>query len=781
VQKIWVPWLALLAVMAVTAAVYAPSVPGGFVWDDRALILNDEQVHSTAHAPSLFTRDFFAPGEDDVEYGYYRPLVSLSYMLDWAAWGENPLGYRLTNLLWHLAATALLFVLLLRVLPPTIWPATVGAAMFGLQPVHVESVAWIAGRTDVICTALALGALVAWQLYLEKNRERIDPESIPKKKRRLMKEAPERSGLGWVALAAVLLLGSLLAKEMGFIAVAMVWPWAYLTVARDRESLRRVLPELAVLTIPAAIYLLLRVGLAGVTTGVAPEAHTWVNALMTFPSALTLYLGRLVLPINFTAYMVHPYVSHPFSPWGAVGLGLIVLAGVLLWQAWKKMPLAALMLTGLLLSFVPLANLVRISAPADMGFPMADRFLYLPGAFFAALWAVAVQDSRRKRSSLILMLVFLGLASVVYFRVTVEAAERWTDEAAVFEHALQKNENAPLLWTTLGATYRRAARNEEALAALEKARDLNEKLGTADPVAIENNLGTALAAAGRLPEALAAFDRAATFGRQIDRVQFNRGEALRLLSKKTEALVAYEAAIAANSNYLAPRLRRAALLAARDQTEAARAELKTVLGLSPGHLEAKAMLARLGDAPVEGDPRLLEANRLFRAGKIEEAEALLRAVLADDPEQPEALVGLAHVERRRGNPAEAQSLLQRAVRVQPDNPHSWLTLGAVQGQQKDYVASEQAYRRALTLLPEEPQTRVGLASALFQNGKRDEAGAVLEEAAKLFPDDLGVILGQITYAFEAGDPDQARAYLQRAAELAPTHPQVKTWTGVLSQ
>lgn len=768
-----------VVILVLSALAYLPSVGGDFVWDDRPLILGDTQIQSFEALPQLFARDFFAPGEVRGKYGYYRPAVSLSYMIDWALWKDNALGYRLTNLFWHLVCTLLVWLLARRLIAKPPWAADVAAALFGLHPIHTESVAWIAGRTDVLCTAAALGALLAWEAYLRRNDARLGFVSAKKK---TDATPPARAGWGLLTAALALFAASLFAKEMGVVVLPAALALAYFH-RPERAALRRLTPEGALLVAVLVAYLALRIGVAGVLADTPPPEHAWWKAALTFPAALAIYATKLLAPVQLSAYYVQPYATHPFSLAGLAGLALLAGAGFVLVRLCKRDAALALLVLLLLLSLGPLTNLVRISAPRDMGFPMAERFLYLPSAFACLLVALAIGriNVGGKRGATMIAAVAVLVALALGVR-TVSASQLWRDEKLVFEHALEVNDQAPLMWIALGAAYRRDGRVDEALQALRKAETLNETLKSADPVALYNNLGTALATAGRLGEALEAFDRALERGRETDRVQFNRAEALRLLGRPDEALTAYDAALRVTPTYIQARWRRGSLLAELRRIDEAQADLQDVLRRVPDHPEANALLRELAQAPVEqpADAKLREANELFRADKVDDAEIALKQVLELRPGDPEALIGLAHVARRRNQIEQAVTLLRQALLAQGDNPHTYATLGGLQGRLKDYAAAAVSYRRAVELAPDDPGLVAGLASALFRTNDRAGAKAALDAAAKRFPDEPAIVLALLNYYFESGDLATAKKLLPRAVELAPTHPQVRQFQKVLA-
>jgi tetratricopeptide (TPR) repeat protein len=717
--------LLLAAVLALATLAYAPSLGGDFVWDDRPLILDDPQIRGFGNLPRLFARDFFAPGADDFEYGYYRPLITASYLLDWALWRDRPFGYRLTNLLWHLLATALLYFWLRRLVPEKSWAALLGATLFGLHPIHVESVAWIAGRTDVLCAAFALASLLAWQVYLERNGARLDFAPAEKNKR------PRRTALGLYLFAGLMFLFSLLAKEMGVVALPIFVAAAWLAAERKPARLKMIAPELAGMLAALALYLALRVGVAGVTTGVSAPNHTWWKALFTFPGALAVYLGKLAFPLRQSGYLVRPYQTQPFTAWGIAGL--LLLAGLILlaWRARNTAPLVAVSAACLLLSFAPLANLLRISGPRDMGFVMAERFLYLPSALMCLLIvAGAVWLTERRptlpRRALIAIVVVIGVGLGVR---TALAARVWTDEGRVYEQALSIEPDAPLLWTNLGAYYRRHGRLVDALAALRRAEQINQRLQSADWVSLYNNLGTALASEGKLGDALAYFDQALQAGGQEDRVQFNRGEALRLLGRTDEALAAYDASLRSNSEYLDPRLRRAQLL--------------------------------------------------FAKNDLDGAERELREVLRREPREPDALANLGMLLRRRGKLADAAAALRQSLSLKADNFSALMALGGVAGQQERFADAAAAFEQAMRLAPNDPRPVVALAAALFRLGDRERAKALLDDAYRRFPDQPDVLVNLMHYYYETGDLARTRELLARALAVAPNNPEVQRYRAAL--
>src|SRR4051812_2117042 len=150
------PAILAAAVGTIAALMFAPALGGGFVYDDNPLIAHNPWVHSLRFLPRWLSTDFWDTSEEVKRFGYrmiyWRPGVSASYAFDWQLGQGSPALFHLTNLLWHAAAAALAFFALRRWVG-SVFVAFLAALFFAVHPTKAESVAWIAGRTDILCTA----------------------------------------------------------------------------------------------------------------------------------------------------------------------------------------------------------------------------------------------------------------------------------------------------------------------------------------------------------------------------------------------------------------------------------------------------------------------------------------------------------------------------------------------------------------------------------------------------------------------------------------------------
>ena len=396
------------ALLLLLAACFAPVLRNGFV-------NYDDDVYVTAN-PMLgkpLATDTLRWAFTTFRASNWHPVTWLSHRADVALFGFDARGHHLTSLALHAANTLLLFLLLSRC-TGAVWRSVGAAALFGIHPLHVESVAWVAERKDVLSTFFLLLTLLAYRRYL--------------------------GGRDARSYAAVLLFFSLglLAKPMlvtlpVLLLVLDFWP---LGRWRDRrnpgDTLRRLLTEkaplLALALLSGAVTLAAQArGGAVKTFGEYPFAERLGNALVSTAR----YLGKTLWPEGLVVFYPHPGGSLSA---GTIALSALLLAAVTacVLLAAKRRPFLAAGWGWYLVTLSPVLGLVQIGAQA-----MADRYTYVPlaGLFVAALWGAADGRPRRRRRDAVLAAavaaLLLPLAAATRHQVGV-----WRDSVSVFEHAL---------------------------------------------------------------------------------------------------------------------------------------------------------------------------------------------------------------------------------------------------------------------------------------------------------------------------------------------------------
>lgn len=410
--------IALAALTAAIGLVYASSFEAGFVLDSRAQIVDNPMVHAATwqNVRYLLTHDYWQPFASG---GLYRPLTSISYLVDYSVLGNGarPAGYHAVNVLLHLTCTILVYALLWR-LTRRPWATMVGAALFALHPIATEAVTNIIGRADLLA---ALGVLAGMFLHLHARAAR-----------------GARRGVCLVALAIAAAI-ALFAKESGAVLLPAL---LLLDATRARGEGRRPAWSSYLAVLPAlAMYLALRLYAQSNSPAVEPispidnplvEAGFW-PARLTALQVLGLGMRLLVWPAHLSAdYSYAAIVPMPWPPSAvhvAAALAPLALAAAL--GFWFRRERAFLFfLAFYFLALLPSANLVVL-----VGSVMAERFLYLPLFGFAGVVGLLVERAagvsvRSARA------VAVGAAvALVLVTLGVRTAQRnrdWNDELSLW-------------------------------------------------------------------------------------------------------------------------------------------------------------------------------------------------------------------------------------------------------------------------------------------------------------------------------------------------------------
>ena len=362
---------AAAAVFALTAALYAPTLGGGFVYDSIGQVVYSDYIHRPENRAEVLTLRVVAKDELDRN----RPLLLASLMADAAVWGKNPFGYRLTSVLLHALNAALVCAVALatlaRITPVrsgAVFAAAAGALVFALHPLVVEAVAEPSNREDILVLLAALTGIFV-----------------------IVRGNPSRSWPALNALLATLAFLAVTAKESG---VAVPFVFAAAVLLFDVGTWQKFAPGLlggllAVATFLAASYAL-RPTNSGVFLEAPPPLAADILAILGVQARIwALQLSQIFAPGNLSAHYQPEAIARITSPQAASVLALAAAAGA--FAAWKSR-LAALGLALAALTVLPASNI------AAQFQPVADRYLYAPvaglGMVAAALREKFVRISR---------------------------------------------------------------------------------------------------------------------------------------------------------------------------------------------------------------------------------------------------------------------------------------------------------------------------------------------------------------------------------------------------
>jgi tetratricopeptide (TPR) repeat protein len=612
------PLLFGLGLVLLTLLVYRDAPSFEFVnFDDGLYVTGNRQVQQ-----GLTWDGFLWAWQANVASNWH-PLTMLSHMLDCELYGLNPRGHHLTSLLLHLANVWLLFEVLRR-MTGRAGPSAFVAALFGIHPTHVESVAWIAERKDVLSGLFFLLTLAAYHRWVRGR-------------------TPRRYALVALLFACGLLSKPMLVTLPCVLLLLDVWPLGRLRFEEVRsvrqlwQGLRPLLVEkipLFVLSMASsAVTVYAQQGSLATLEAVSPGRRVG-NALVSY----VVYVAKNVWPEKLAAFYPLP---------GAVPLGKVLGAGALLlaitalvvWRL-RRAPWLAVGWFWFLGMLVPVIGLIQVGRQS-----MADRYTYLPsiGLFLAITWGVMEllgAESRMRRAAL----TGAALAVVGALSITAHAqAGTWKDSLTLFRHALQVTQNNYLAHLNVAVALSSQGDQQGALHHYQEVLRLQPNLAEAHAA-----LGTALRRWGRTAEALPHLRRAVRMKPERARLRHSLAVALEELGRKDEAMVELRKAIE-----LSPRLADAhyglgALLQEQGKPDEALEHYRTALEINPDlhglYAPTATLLAQRGEMG-EALRHYQEAVRrqptpsahfnlaltLERMGRIEEARQQYERALALDP------------------------------------------------------------------------------------------------------------------------------------------------------
>jgi Flp pilus assembly protein TadD len=652
----------------------------------NAFILYDDNVYVTANRHVLAglsaagVRWAFTTG-----YGAnWHPLTWISHMADVSLYGLKPWGHHATNLLLHLANTILLF-LALRSLTGRSWPSAWVAGLFAVHPAHVESVAWISERKDVLSAAFWFATLGAYGEWVRK-------PNLPR-----------------YLLVLLLFAGGLMSKPMvvtlPFVLLLLDdWPLGRLSAgARIRVLTRLVLekaPLLAVAALASAVtFFVQRAGGAVGTLEKYPLGVRIANALVAYAR----YLKMFVWPSRLAIFYPHPGSSLPKLEVAGAGLLLAAISAGAIFMR-RRAPYVFVGWFWFVGTLVPVIGLVQVGNQA-----LADRYTYVPfvGLFLAVAWGVEALVAAWPRPRL--ALAACAAASLLAFAcVSAVQVRRWKDSEILFLHAIAVTPPNIVARNNLGNYYNETNRPAEALPHLYEALGINPRSWEA-----YNNLGHSLFEMGRYEEAGAHFAEALRLHpgdgaalNNLARVRFVQGEIA--LSARL-----YRAAVTAAPESADVRLRYAVALLMENRTAAAVEQLEHCVALEPGDPQYRGLLA--GARALAEDPRGPAAEDMRRR-------------LAND--QREAATAL-HARQRN---EEAILRLRRALELDPSSIAARNDLGQILTEQGRLEQASEEFRRILVLTPASADAHNNLGYTLALRGQKQAAIAEFQEALRLQPD-----------------------------------------------
>jgi protein O-mannosyl-transferase len=495
-----------LGLLVLIALAYAQVRAFGFVnVDDQSYVYENPLVRqglTWAGVVQAFTR---------FQAANWHPLTWLSHQFDVQLFGLDAGAHHLVNVVIHALDTLLLYALV-RQLTARPWRSALVAALFAIHPLHVESVAWISERKDVLSTLFLLLTLLTW----------VDHVRQPRTSKYL--------------LALGLFVLGLLCKPMlvTLPVLLLLLDWWPLGRPVSAATLLEKVP-FALLAAASSVVTLLAQASGGAAASLAaiPPFGRVANAIVS----AALYLWKAAWPARLAAIYPHPLLSGVGLPAWQVVLSAAVLAGLglLAWRERVRRPWLAFGLAWYLATLLPVIGLVQVGMQA-----MADRYTYVPliGPFLAVAWAGAELLERGSVRGAAAWLIG-GIPVLALTVGTWNQVATWRDSVTLHRHALAVTERNWIAWVGLGDALSEAGEPEEAIPAYRNALEIR-----ADEAQAWGGLGVALGRLGRPAEAIEPLRQAVRLNPELGEAWYNLGVALGGLGQHAESRDASERAVA---------------------------------------------------------------------------------------------------------------------------------------------------------------------------------------------------------------------------------------------
>jgi len=610
-------WICLFLVISILC-VYGQVRTFSFVnFDDR------QYVTGNYHVQAGFTLESIRWSFTATQASNWHPLTWLSHMLDCQFYGMNPGHHHMTNVLFHILNSLLLFFIFKRI-SVSLWKSAFVAALFALHPLHVESVAWVAERKDVLSTFFWMLALWSYAGYVKSSK------------------------LDKYLLIILFYILGLMAKPMivtlPFVLLLLdywplkrfqLWPSNDENPAVQRPFyfglIREKIPLFILSFASSAITYLVQNSSGAVNSLVAIPFHLRVaNALVSYVG----YIGKMLWPHNLA--VLYPY-PRSIALWKIVGAGLLltVITGLVL-RLLRSKPYLAVGWLWYLGTLVPVIGIVQVGSQA-----LADRYTYVPliGIFIMATWGISDWVSKKyyKRIGFYAATTAIVLLLMITSRLQVKY---WTNSVTLFEHAINVTGDNGIAQHNLGEALAEQGNLNKAVEHYKAALKVNPDLAGTN-----FNIGVYFREEDKIDEAINHFSRILSEKSDRAAAQYELEDTMKKRGNLSRAVKCYLEAIKIRPGYVKAYNNLGVIFAAQNKVEAAIFFLSKALQISPRYAGAHYNLGKI----------------YFNRNDTEKAIFHFQKALQFDPNMVQALYQLSwirstHEDKKYRNGKEAVKL-----------------------------------------------------------------------------------------------------------------------------
>ena len=686
--------ISILIIAAVSFIAYCNTLSGEFIWDDRKLILDNYYIKDWGNLSTNVTSDFFFTSREEGKIGYYRPVIILSYMINYSLFKIDPLGYHITNILFHLLNGILIYLLAVHLLG-SVRISLLASLLFSVHPVHTESVSWIAGRTDVIACTFFLTSLYLYIKFTEKKR------------------------LSLYILSLLSFILSLFSKEMAVTLplILIIYDYYYTAEGSSEKFFKRLrlwLPFFAIIP----IFLFIKYAILNISMG-NPHVASFGKffTMVTFGKAFIYYLKKLLWPFLLNAYVVLPFTTNIFSPAVLLTLTIFIFSLYFILKWGHQFKGLSFILAFFWTTLIPVSNFIPISAPTDMGFPTCERFLYIPSVGFSLICALALESLIKRLASKTYykVLYALSLLSILscYFLATLIRNEDWKEELHFYKKTSQ---SSPLAYI------------------------------------IHNNLGNAYVDKKMYAEAKRKFQYILELEPDFYFTHLNLGVVYYHEGKLDEAIKKYHVALRLKPEFAEPHNNLATIYIERGLYEQAWEECLKALEYKPTMGEAHNNLGTLYEIDgslqkaieeyrktIKMKPYLAKAyynlgNAYSTQGLYDQAILEFKEALRLDPDHADIYNNLGICYKKQRLYDKAIEAYQKAIALDADYVKAYSNLGNIYWEKGQYEQAILKYQKALELNPDSYEIHNSLGIAYKSLRRYEQAIKAFKEALRLKPD-----------------------------------------------
>jgi tetratricopeptide (TPR) repeat protein len=597
----------------------------------------------------------------------WHPLTWLSHMLDWQLFGSNAGGHHLTNLIFHIANTLLLFIVLQQ-MTSALWQSAFAATLFALHPLHVESVAWVSERKDVLSTFFWILTMWAYLQYVK-----------------------HPSIIRYMLIILTFALG-LMAKPMlitlPFILLLLdYWPLERFGQRTFFYLVREKIPFIVLSAVSSVItFLVQRSSDAVVSFTAFPLKFRICNALISYVK----YICKMVWPAKLAVF--YPHLARNVSFFYAVMSAVFLLAvTILIIRFAKKHRYLATGWFWYIGALVPVVGLVQVGSQA-----LADRYTYitLTGLFIIIAWGLPELLEKWRYRKIILctssLIVLFILTALTYLQV-----QYWKDTVTLGRHALAVTENNCKVHYFMADMYLKQGRCDEAIRHSTEAVRIQP-----DYTDAINKLGVALHTAGKIDEAVGCYQKALDIDSHFAPANANLGFALVTKGNFAQAVRYFKVALETTDT---PRIH---------------SELGYAL-LNLGRFQEAVIEYRKALSAMPDDPDVLNklGYALTHSGEFDEAISLYNKALQIAPDRVETHFNLGVALAGSGRFAEAVKEYEKVLLAQPQNAIVHNDLGVMLSQQGEFEQAIVHFNKALQIAPDYSDAKKNLNVALAEKQK----------------------------------------------------------------